>query len=99
MIGVIDCQGGAVAREFVGDPAASAHEKCRVMKEVGSSEPRSSPAAGRNVFTLSEHVFHLAEQRTQHGLVVDLREGVEFLQQLFLALVEFGRHLDADLDI
>src|SRR6266567_1499691 len=48
---------------------------------------------------LSEHVFHLAEQRAHERLVIDLREVVELLQQFFLTLAEFGRHLNSNLDV
>jgi len=49
--------------------------------------------------TLAEDFFYFAEQRAQHGLVVDLASGLEFLQQFALAFVQLGRHLYSDLHI
>jgi hypothetical protein len=48
---------------------------------------------------LSENVFYFAEQGAALRLVLDLRRAFEFLQQLALALAEFGGRLHADLDI
>src|SRR5579862_5307185 len=86
MIGVVARESCVVAREFLGDPSASGHEK-------GCAAWESQP------LKLPEHIFHLAEQRAQQWLIVDLREGIELLQQFLLAFAELGRYLDANLDV
>ena len=48
---------------------------------------------------LSEDVFHFSEKGAQQGLVVDLRQSIQFLQQLFLTFVEFRGNLHEHLDI
>src|SRR5580698_9661168 len=52
-----------------------------------------------NVGLAPENIFHLPQQGTEQGLVIDLGGGFQFLQQLALALAELGGNLHADLHI
>ena len=53
---------------------------------------RSSSNAGRDPSSI-EHVFHLVEQAADLGLIFNTGDLVEFLQELFLSLVELRRCL------
>src|SRR5579862_5096087 len=45
-----------------------------------ATEPNIKTDTGDDNDKSAEHVFHFAEQRPQHRLVVDFRQGIEFLQ-------------------
>src|SRR5580692_713318 len=60
---------------------------------------RRGPRRALHVGSATENVFHLAQQGAQQGLVIDLCGGLQFLQQLALALAQLGGNQYADLDI
>src|SRR5579859_6784696 len=111
MISVSAGEGGAIIGDFVGNPSAAGHAFRGRPNTGAKARYLLTPCRGPegplfHVLTTrawtsssSEDVFHPAEKRAEQRLVVDLRQGVEFLQQFFLALVELSRNQHPYFDI
>src|SRR5258708_22441354 len=99
MIRVVASEGRVVARDFVGYPAAARHGwKLQRLKAQFNRALFDMPEGAVN-YPLPENVLHFAEQRSHHGLIIDLRRGLEFLQQLFLSFRQLGGNLHAHFDV
>src|SRR5262249_15164238 len=76
-------QEGAIASDFVGDPATAGHRAESLTYRLRALNHKEETWG-----VLSENVFHFSQQRPALGFVLDARRTLQFAQQLALALVE-----------